>query len=91
MIISGAFCSGLAIGGILVWQLWKVNPVSITEEEEGEDDTQWTEEMVDDWVGYHYMSGRRYVPFECVSEEALNFPVKVAHLCNRMKSVSQYL
>lgn len=86
LVICGAFCSGLAVmagGSLLFWRWWKGSKCCNDDE-----DTEWTEEMVDTWVGYHYAAPRTYVPFTCVSEDALDFPVKCAQLCKRFKSVS---
>ena len=48
----------------------------------------WTEEMVDAWIGYHYATPTEYVAFPCVHKDSYDFPVKCAELCKRHKNVS---
>lgn len=86
VIVCGAVVTGFvgAFGvSVLLWK-WLKSRYNNRDH----DDCEWTEEMVDEWVAYHYCPSSEYVPFACVSKEALDFPLKVAKLCSRHKSVS---
>ena len=84
LVICGTVVSGLAgvIGfSALLWKWLKYRNCH------KRDESEWTEEMLDEWVAYHYCPSNEYVPFNCVPKEAMDFPLKCAQLCIRHKSV----
>ena len=40
------------------------------------------------WMGFHYASPDDYVVISPVPEAALNYPVRLANICKKQKSVS---
>lgn len=84
--VSGAVIAGVAglLGGGLLWRWWRARCCNGN----NVGDDEWTEEMVDTWIGYQYATASEYVAFPCIHKDSYDFPVKCAELCKRHKNVS---